>query len=186
MAILRAGAFANTTDSFLNEPATAGSANTYPVNCAKDTTSANWPWKYYLNILRSDASNANNYSTNFPSHNISYASSGPGGNVMEIYIAFYCQCATAISFTLSYNCQVNSANYPFSTADAYITANGFVDSDSDSDPYGAGKVSSASISGSTTINLAKSVVPRLVYIYSNVSESALIAGGNGSITLSLS
>mgnify|MGYP003628335528 CR=1 FL=1 len=44
MAILRAGPFANSSDSFLDEPKIAG--DIAPVNCANDTSSLAWPWKY--------------------------------------------------------------------------------------------------------------------------------------------
>ena len=47
MAILRAGPFASSSDSFLDEP-TAATRSTLPVNCAKDTSSSSWPWKCYV------------------------------------------------------------------------------------------------------------------------------------------
>jgi hypothetical protein len=49
MAILRAGPFANSTDSFLDEPAAAPSnidGATLPVNCANYSGSSDWSWKY--------------------------------------------------------------------------------------------------------------------------------------------
>jgi hypothetical protein len=53
MAILRAGPFADSTDSYLDEPSTAN-ATIIPVNCAMN----NWVsdnWKYYLLKLTTDA-----------------------------------------------------------------------------------------------------------------------------------
>jgi hypothetical protein len=49
MAILRAGSFANSTDSFLDEPAQAPlnpDGATLPVNCANYSGSSDWSWKY--------------------------------------------------------------------------------------------------------------------------------------------
>jgi hypothetical protein len=48
MAILRAGPFASSSDSFLNEPVNP-SASIVPVNCANDTSSSAWPWGYVAN-----------------------------------------------------------------------------------------------------------------------------------------
>ena len=50
-AILRAGPFASSSDSFLNEqdPLIVGSladVDVYPVNCANHTSSSAWPWRY--------------------------------------------------------------------------------------------------------------------------------------------
>jgi hypothetical protein len=50
-AILRAGPFASSSDSFLNEqdPLIVGSfanVSVYPVNCANTTSSSAWPWRY--------------------------------------------------------------------------------------------------------------------------------------------
>ena len=44
-AILRAGPFASSSDRFLNEP-DEPSPSILPVNCANDTSSSAWPWKY--------------------------------------------------------------------------------------------------------------------------------------------
>ena len=44
-AILRAGPFASSSDSFLNQP-DEPSALIDPVNCANNTSSSNWPWRY--------------------------------------------------------------------------------------------------------------------------------------------
>ena len=50
-AILRAGPFASSSDSFLNEqdPLIVGSfadVDVYPVNCANHTSSSAWSWRY--------------------------------------------------------------------------------------------------------------------------------------------
>ena len=52
MAILRAGPFASSSDSFLNEPVTP-SVSIVPVNCANDTSSSAWPWKYNDEVIKS-------------------------------------------------------------------------------------------------------------------------------------
>lgn len=44
-AILRAGPFATSTDSFLNSG--------IPVNCANDTSSSAWPWRYVVSTSES-------------------------------------------------------------------------------------------------------------------------------------
>jgi len=48
-AILRAGPFANSSNSFLNEPNPFDS-NIYPVNCSNNTSSSTWLWKYNESI----------------------------------------------------------------------------------------------------------------------------------------
>tara|TARA_E500000318_G_C3444947_1_gene166561 strand:- start:11 stop:649 length:639 start_codon:yes stop_codon:yes gene_type:complete len=50
-AILRAGPFASSSNSFLNEPNPFDS-NIYPVNCSNNTSSSTWLWKYNENISK--------------------------------------------------------------------------------------------------------------------------------------
>ena len=63
MAILRAGPFASTSNSFLNKPTSAPTTfdgATLPVNCANSSGSSNWPWRY---LKISDAASTSSYGT---------------------------------------------------------------------------------------------------------------------------
>ena len=48
-AILRAGPFASSSDSFLDKPDPAV-YDIFPVNCANDTSSSTWPWRYNKSV----------------------------------------------------------------------------------------------------------------------------------------
>lgn len=50
-AILRAGPFASTSSSFLNEP-NPFDGGIHPVNCANDISSPFWPWRYNKSISK--------------------------------------------------------------------------------------------------------------------------------------
>jgi hypothetical protein len=180
MAIRRAGPFASITDSFRDEPATP-SSGIPPVNCARDTTSVSWPWKHYKRISNSEDSGQDvlDYVSGFPSVSASYTSSSgdEGGGIVSEF-SFACQCVDETVFTLSYNL---SASQPFELAQVGVTVT--IDNvtdfnDSDSGP-------TASVSGSTTITIQKSVVPTHIKVLLISQEVSTVNGGSASMSASI-
>jgi len=183
MAILRAGPFASVTDSFLNEPGSP-SAGITPVNCAKDTSSTNWPWSYYKEISNSEDSgqDVDDYLVGLPSVSASYtSSSGDEGGIITSRFSFSCQCASEIVFSLTYDLSASqSFEFAFVSIEVFINnASDF--SDSDSEYRGT-----ASLSGTRDITIQKSVVPTQIKVVLNAQENSTVNGGSASISCSLS
>ena len=181
MAILRAGPFASTVDSFLDEPGSA-IPGVVPVNCAKDRSSSSWPWKCYVSV-----GDIQNYLNGFQSLSRNESENIPEWDSLSVAIkfAFYVQCSEEITFTMTYDLSATSpANY-FATASVQVSTNGFSDYESESDE-GFGTAVTASITGSRTITIPKSVKPQYVSFFAYASSVASLDGGNGSVDLSLS
>jgi hypothetical protein len=184
MAILRAGPFASSSDSFLDEP-TAATRSTLPVNCAKDTSSSSWPWKCYVLV---DGSNDDleSYLSGFQSVSRTKSGSILLGNDMEVEVSFefYVQCLSDITFTMAYNLSATSPAFPFSGAGVYWGANGFSDSDARSTEDGTPVT--ASLSGSKTITIPASTKPQKVSFFAFAESGGNIEDSTGSVSISLS
>jgi len=184
MAILRAGPFASSSDSFLDEPTTVTSG-TLPVNCAKDTSSSSWPWKCYVLV---DGSNDDleSYLSGFQSISRTKSGSIPAGDdiTVEVSFEFYVQCLSDITFTMAYNLSATSPAFPFSGAGVYWAANGFSDSDVRSTEDESSVT--ASLSGSKTITISASTKPQKVSFYALAESGGAIEDSSGSVSLSLS
>tara|TARA_A100000171_G_scaffold52780_1_gene73017 strand:+ start:842 stop:1429 length:588 start_codon:yes stop_codon:yes gene_type:complete len=193
MAILRAGPYYN-GGIFDNEPSTP-SSSFLPVNCAKDTSSANWRWKCYVNVNGSD-NDTEGYSSGFQSISRSkeVPLMGPGEDIdVSILFYFYVQCSSAITFTVNYDLEATSPAYPFSVAGVGVHASGgsgsFGDYDSVSDDEGDldGTSLTASVSGSGTITVPKSIKPQLVTFSAYAGSGGNVGDATGAgVSLSLS
>lgn len=185
MAILRAGPFASSSDSFLDEP-TAATRSTLPVNCAKDTSSSSWPWKCYVSV---DGSNDDleSYLSGFQSVSRTKSGSIPAGDniTVEVRFDFYVQCLSDITFTMAYNLSATSPAFPFSVAVVDVAVNGFSDSDYRADD-GTGTGVTASLSGSETITISASTKPQIVSFFAIAQSGGNIEDSSGSVSLSLS
>ena len=185
MAILRAGPFASSSDSFLDEPTTVTSS-TLPVNCAKDTSSSSWPWKCYV-LVDGSNNDLESYLSGFQSISRTKSGSIPaGGNInVEVSFEFYVQCSSDITFTMTYDLSATSPASPFSTASVDVVANGFSDSDDRADD-GTGTGVTASLSGSETITISASTKPQKVFFSVSGHSGGAIEDSSGSVSLSLS
>ena len=184
MVILRAGPFASSLDSFLDEPV-APVGSELPVNCAKDTTSTNWPWRYYQISTNVTAS----YETGLPSLTDASINTGPIESVQGSF-SFRYQAAEAFTMELSYSASGSTSGGFFDVSNAGILVTVgetivFDDSDSDSDTEGSGRPTSASISGVETIDLPASVLPLLVLVSISASGSSLVACSSANYSASL-
>lgn len=179
MAILRAGPFAQfsagVSDAFLDEPDTP-LFNLAPVNCAKDDSSAIWAWKHALEIESTDDAAVTTYVEGLIEvDETSSPSSDPFANSSNVRAGFFYQAVEDFDIELEYNISVTGAS---SGASVQIDAGSFTDSDSS--PFG----SSASISGTETINLTAAVVPTFFEIAGSGGYDA--DGGTINITYSIS
>jgi len=185
MAILRAGPFASSSDSFLDVPTTVTSS-TLPVNCAKDTSSSSWPWKCYV-LVDGSNNDLESYLSGFQSISRNKSGSIPAGDNLRVEVSFefYVQCSSDITFTMAYNLSAISPAYPFSTASVGVSANGFSDSDDRADD-GTGTGVTASLSGSETITIPASTKPQGVSFLAIAQSGGAIEDSSGSVSLSLS
>ena len=196
MAILRAGPYYN-GGIFYDEPSTP-SASILPVNCAKDTSSANWPWKCYVNVDGSD-NDIREYSSGFQS--ISRSKSvpvlGPGGYInVEIAFRFYVQCSSDITFNVNYDLSATTPAYPFSSAYVgvegyapYSGSSGVSDGENATDLFGDldGTSLTASVNGSQTFTVPASIKPQPVYILAYAFSGDNVGDATGAgVSLSLS
>tara|TARA_R110000850_G_scaffold217401_1_gene343099 strand:- start:101 stop:631 length:531 start_codon:yes stop_codon:yes gene_type:complete len=157
MAILRAGPFAISSNSFFDEPATA-SLTILPVNCAKDTSSASWPWKRRQFRQIRDNSGLNTiqtYQNGLPSDSESEIT-GTGGTSPRIALSasWRYQAVNDFNITFNYSVTTNSTSSGIS-ARARVLVNGvevFLDEDSEE------------VNGSNTLTLPASVVPSVVIV----------------------
>lgn len=168
MAILRAGPFANSTDSFLDSGT--------PVNCANDTSSSAWPWKYNDGVTKSlethtgcevvsesgenfpttSTSNTTTISTETATGDFSITSSASSNLItkMTTTLSFYYQAAQSFQIKVTYN--------GLATGDTTLyqpDLMGFFDSQTTSGPIEG----FPSLSGSVTRTLPASVKPALYY-----------------------
>ncbi|MEM0966622.1 MAG: hypothetical protein AAGJ81_10785 [Verrucomicrobiota bacterium] len=171
MAILRAGPFADVSDSFLDiDPDPDINTTADPVNCAMDNTSPRWPWR----VFRIDPLSGGNYEYDTVNSNpgASYSTSFSNEGILEgDGVAWRYQAVQDFTLNGSYNCNSSGGNpgpdIRFSIRVSGITV--FADSDGDDE--------SASIGGSFSINLPAAVVPISVRILVN-SENATSAFGS--------
>jgi hypothetical protein len=142
MAIRRAGPFASSTDSFLDEPETP-TIDTLPVNCAMSDW-VNDSWRAAKRIVIDDFFDPTNTVTYEEGPTLEATFSNPGGaNFGAAAIEFTYQAAEETSFTLTY-----SATGTDPIVSVVIDNSGVF---SDTDP--------SSISGTETITLPATVVP---------------------------
>lgn len=183
-AILRAGPFATSSDSFVDEPLVANSS-TLPVNCANDTSSSTWPWKYSLSssfsknvhtgweetspddydaILSSSFDSNSSYQNATNNFSVARTESTNFSALVSIGFRFYYQAVENFNITINYSGSISSGTSGTSSGIAV------------SDIYGViANTSSDSASGSHTATLPKSVVPSLyvVVITSNAFKYPL-------------
>jgi len=167
MAILRAGAFASSSDSFLDSGT--------PVNCANDTSSSAWPWKYNDGVTKSlethtgcetsgggenvpttSTSNTTTESTETATGDFSITSSASSNLItkMTTTLSFYYQAAQSFQIKVTYN--------GLATGDTTLYQPefmGFYDSQTTSGPIEG----FPSLSGFVTRTLPASVKPALYY-----------------------
>ena len=167
MAILRAGPFSSSLDSFLDSGT--------PVNCANDTSSLNWPWKYNDEVTKSlethtgcetsgggenlptfSISNTTTVSTETATGDFSITSSASSNHIttMTTALSFYYQAAQSFQIKVTYN--------GLATGDTTLYQPGFMgfyDSQNANNPIQG----FPSLSGSVTRTLPASVKPALYY-----------------------
>lgn len=159
--ILRAGPFASSTDSFLNEPGTPTDL-TVPVNCAMSDW-VNHSWKAFKRI------ETDGFSFSYVDGPTVGASWSVEDIIASGFMSFMYQAAVDTTFNLSYSITgdgIQGASISVSVDGSFV----FFDSD-DGSP--------ASVSGTETIDLPATVVPILVFI----SGTSALSGG-GSFTVS--
>ena len=174
MAILRAGPFASSSDSFLDEPVTP-SVSIVPVNCANDTSSSAWPWKYNDDVIKilethtgcetsgggenvptTSTSNTTTVSTETATGDFSITSSASSNLIttMTTTLSFYYQAAQSFQIKVTYN--------GLATGDGTLyqpDVMKFSDSQNANNPIAG----FPSLSGSVTRTLPASVKPALYY-----------------------
>lgn len=167
MAILRAGPFASSSDSFLDSGT--------PVNCANDTSSSAWPWKYNDGVTKSlethtgcetggggetipttSTSTTTDVSTETATGDFSITSSASSNLItkMTTTLSFYYQAAQSFQIKVTYN--------GLATGDTTLYQPdfmGFVDTQNTNNPTEG----FPSLSGSVTRTLPASVKPALYY-----------------------
>lgn len=188
--ILRAGPYASPSGSFLDEPSVA-SSDVLPVNCAKDTNSANWPWLCYVKVSAGSDFNVEGYSSGFQSKSISRSEIIPAGDFLSAYIefGFYVQCSSDITFTMNYDLSATAPAFPFTEAGVSVSAGGGSGNVGDSDSFidsGVGLGGTASVSGSKTFTVPASIKPQGVVFIASAYTGGSLQSGFGSVSLSLS
>tara|TARA_R110000850_G_scaffold29153_3_gene80707 strand:+ start:2870 stop:3406 length:537 start_codon:yes stop_codon:yes gene_type:complete len=157
MAILRAGPFAISSNSFFDEPATAG-LTILPVNCAIDTSSASWPWKRYESRQfrgPDSISTTQSYKNGLPSDSQAVQGGGTGATAARVSLlsSWEYQATQDFNITFTYSSESSITGGGFDNARASVNVNGvevFLDEDT------------TEVNGSTTITLPASVVPSTV------------------------
>lgn len=155
-AILRAGPFASTSSSFLNEPTsvpTTFDGATLPINCANYSGSSNWSWRY---LMISDVGSTSAYFTTSKdetqiSKSFTNASIFEGETLAFAYQA-------AVDFTFSGTYAVN-AGFEQGVSSRFEIRNRADQSLFDS---GAG---TTSVSGSFSITLPAKTVPDAIFLF---------------------
>ena len=162
--ILRAGPFASSTDSFIDEPVTPTQSSPLPVNCAmNDWVVDSWRAKkiiFYLIVLEPD-----DYTVTYedgPTIEASFVGT-PNAFVSGVGIGFMYQAAEETSFSVTY-----SASGPEPQLSVAVSGSSvFTDT------------GTSSISGTETITLPATVVPSAVNV--NITTEG---SGTGKIEVS--
>ena len=155
MAILRAGPFANSTDSFLDEPAAAPSnidGATLPVNCANYSGSSDWSWKYLK--ISTVGSESEFFGTAKDQTTISENFINDGGFFEGEGLAFYYQASEDFTFSGSY--EVNAGPQQGSFATFEILNGAYQSLFSDTDVH--------TVVGGFSITLPAATVPYFVFL----------------------
>ena len=164
MAILRAGPFANSTDSFLGEPVTPTNSSALPVNCAmNDWVVDSWRAKkriLYLMIFAQDDETVT-YEDG-PTLGASFVET-PGAFLSAAVIEFMYQAAEDTTFTVTYSASGVDPEINVGVGGLSV----FTDS------------GTSSISGTETITLPAAIVPSAV----NVNITAEGENDTGSISI---
>lgn len=170
--ILRAGPFASSGNSFLNEPIPDNPESPYPVNCAMDNTSSDWPWR----LLRIDPLTGGNYEYDS-------APSGAGDSYTTDFfndgplegdgVAWWYQAVSEVTLSGTYagthTGLIQGQFIQFEIID--ISGTLFFDNDSTSE--------GGSIGGDFSVTLPATVVPRFVrLLFTGEGESCF-----GSLTI---
>lgn len=175
MAILRAGPFASSSDSFLDEPDEVD-FNVVPVNCALDDTSSNWPWKFYQSLFDPASSTyVRTYEDGLPDLNESI-NSGPDG--VSVNVAFYYQAVSDFKISISYSLGTTSTSVGLFTASARVQVDGvdvYNEDDLDGDEDNT-------VEKTTEQTLPEAIVPKRVSILLTMED----ADGDYDIALSIS
>lgn len=166
MAILRAGPFATSADSFLNEPASYN-ASILPVNVANKNKTGRWPWQCAQRIKNASGTSEGyeTYASDISiTESVVVADGVPG---VELLIKFYYQAANSWSFSgSSYEADcVDGESTDEPLAETTVSVNGSnVYTDSEEGVLSGGVII-AEISGNyDSIVFPASVVPALVEI----------------------
>ena len=165
MAILRAGPFANSTDSFLDEPESPNTS-ILPVNCAMSAWVAD-SWKA-AERLRTATTNAIVSYVVGPSVSTSFTLSSVASSWSSAQLFFTYQAAEDTSLEMTYSVSASGQ-----TREARAQAS--VDDSSvlfDSDP--------SSVSGTVTIDLPATIIPKEV----QVAIISFGTSGSGSLSIS--
>ena len=180
-AILRAGPFASSSDSFLNEPSPFDS-NINPVNCANDTSSSTWPWRYNDVVNKvltthtgceftpngfepvTSTSTSSNGLLKTATADFSISDSASSNNVtrMTTTLSFYYQAAQSFEIKVTYN--------GLATGDSTLYQADFMGF-ADSQTAGVPISGFPSISGSVTRTLPASVKPAFYYAALDTSSA---------------
>lgn len=180
-AILRAGPFASSSNSFLDEPGTP-SSSFIPVTCANDTSSSVWPWKYLevqdiANVTHtgcdagglptSSTSNTvtSSYKTATGDFSISHSSSSNNTTILTTTFQFAYQAVQSFQIKVTFSGLASSANLPAGSSFSQPDFMGFSDSQTTSPVAGF-----PSISGSVTRTLPAAVVPAFYFATIQVSS----------------
>jgi len=188
-AILRAGPFASSSDSFLNEqdPLIVGSlanVSVYPVNCANTTSSSAWPWRYNDVLSKtltthtgcestpggdsptesSATSNSGSVKTATGNFSASNSASSNRGTTIVTGLSFAYQATQSFQIKITYNGLASASAGQTIDSSSNIL---FFDSSSGSTIDGF-----PSLSGSVTLTLPASTVP--VFFNASLSVGIVI------------
>ena len=170
MPIRRAGPFASSTDSFLNEPATPA-LFTEPVNCALDFSASTWPWRHYKRVI------TNNVTTQTYENGAVDVDESIGGIFStQAVTTFYYQATEDAEMTVTYN--FSASNDPGLSSN--VSFDVFVDGSPELELSDSGQ-GSIGFDGSTSITLPEAVVPIRVVLSGFCSPSG---GGNMEFSIS--
>ena len=175
--ILRAGPFATSSSSFVNQPSSftgPGARNTYPVNCAHDRTAANWNWKYLAFTAEDPATGTlRNASTSAAGGNDQTSHTGSGVALDNFYsiVKYSYQASIAKSKNIQY-----SASAVFQgISGRKIQIQIVVDNElkfSDEASTSSEEEETLIISGTASVDMKASVVPSVVTIELNTQDAS--------------
>jgi len=172
MAILRAGPFASSSDSFLDESSPA-LATILPVNCASDATSEDWPWRFAFETRSDGDDPVASYVDGLPDVSASDASLG----TFRGYSYWRYQATGNFSLNFSYTVTASSDGGGFQVASFEVRTGigGTVFFDIDQLSGGT-----ATVSGSTIIEFPPSIVPERILVRADTDSTG---GGSLSYTI---